>query len=206
MTNLHQPTTVRFFFDPVCPWAWRTSLWIREVTKVRPVVVTWDFLSLQAVNHGKETLKETHFKSEQTFRTMALLRRRHDAQAANDAIDRLYLAVGEAAHTRKEDIGQADIVDTAIQTIGLDPALRAEAMEDSTTLADVLRSHEEAIALGGFGVPTLVLNSEAHTYPEKGTFGPVISAVPEGEDAGDLWDHVTALLRRPEFFELKRSR
>jgi 2-hydroxychromene-2-carboxylate isomerase len=137
---------------------------------------------------------------------MALLRRRHDAQTANDAIDRLYLAVGEAAHTRKEDIGQADIVDAALQSVGLDPSLRAEAMEDSTTLADVLRSHEEAVALGGFGVPTLVLFSETQTYPEKGTFGPVISAVPEGEDAGDLWDHMTALLQRPEFFELKRSR
>jgi hypothetical protein len=79
-------------------------------------------------------------------------------------------------------------------------------MEDPTTLEDALRSHEEAVALGGFGVPTLVLHSEAHMYPEKGTFGPVISDVPKGEDAGDLWDHITALLRRPEFFELKRSR
>ena len=70
-------TSLRFYFDPVCPWAWRTSLWIREVAKVRPLSIEWDILSLQAVNKGKDSLKETHFKSEKGFRIMALLRRKY---------------------------------------------------------------------------------------------------------------------------------
>ena len=34
----------------------------------------------------------------------------------------------------------------------------------------------------------------------------VIDKVPEGEEAGELWDHVKSLARQQSFFELKRSR
>ncbi len=43
-------TSINFHFDPLCPLAWRTALWIREVRKVRPVDVTWRFFSLEVVN------------------------------------------------------------------------------------------------------------------------------------------------------------
>ena len=39
-----------------------------------------------------------------------------------------------------------------------------------------------------------------------GMFGPVINPVPEGEDAGELWDRFVWLMRQPGFFEVKRSR
>ena len=41
-----QKQPVDFYFDPSCPWAWRTALWIQEVEKVRPIEVTWKFFSL----------------------------------------------------------------------------------------------------------------------------------------------------------------
>ncbi|NOK61070.1 MAG: 2-hydroxychromene-2-carboxylate isomerase [Chloroflexi bacterium AL-W] len=205
-TSIASPTTIDFYFDPVCPWAWRTSLWIRAVMQVRPLQVTWRFLSLQAVNKGKETLKESHFRSAPGFRTMALLRRQYPAQEANTYIDQLYLALGQAAHDRKEDIGQTTIVEAALESTQLDPSLVNAALDDPTTLDEVIQSHEQIVARGGFGVPTLVLVDATGKPLEKPGFGPVLDQVPQGEDAGQLWDRVVWLLQRPEFFELKRSR
>ena len=197
-------TSLRFYFDPVCPWAWRTSLWIREVAKVRPLSVEWDFLSLQAVNKGKDSLKETHFKSEKGFRIMALLRRKYGPTEANQLIDKLYLELGQATHDRKEDIGEDSVVLAALKNIGLDESLLPEAMADNSTLDDVLNAHNKIVEQGGFGVPTLVLQNTGGTT--KPAFGPVIDRVPSGDDAGELWDRVEWMMQRPEFFELKRSR
>lgn len=199
-------TAIDFYFDPVCPWAWRTSLWIREVMHVRPIQVTWQFFSLQAINKGKETLKETHFRSAPGFRTMALLRRQYTVHEANTYIDQLYLALGQAAHDRKEDIGQNTVVEAALESLQLDPTLVTAALDDPTTLDDVIQSHEHIVAMGGFGVPTLVLVDPTGNPLQKPGFGPVLDQVPQGEDAGQLWDRVVWLLQRPEFFELKRSR
>ena len=44
------PVTVNFHFDPLCPLAWRTALWIREARSVRPVDVHWRLFSLEIVN------------------------------------------------------------------------------------------------------------------------------------------------------------
>src|SRR4051794_19004916 len=81
---------VDFYFDVACPWAWRTSEWIREVEKVRPIEVTWKFLSLREVNRKADQASEAHAKSHATFPLMALARERE----GNEAVNRLYLALG----------------------------------------------------------------------------------------------------------------
>jgi predicted DsbA family dithiol-disulfide isomerase len=198
-----ETTKMKFYFDPVCPWAWRTSQWIRQVQTVRPLEVEWDFLSLKAVNSGTNTLKDSHFQSEASFRIMALIRR-HDANA-NDIINKLYIAFGKARHEKGQNIGDEAVVKAILSEAGLDTSLFEQAMEDETSLDDVQKSHDSAIALGGFGVPTLAIVREDGSLT-KGMFGPVIDQVPEGEDAAQLWERVSWLMERPEFFELKRSR
>lgn len=191
---------VTFYFDPVCPWAWRASLWIREVAKVRPIKIHWQFLSLAAVNAGQDSLKEAHSQSEASFRAMALARR----SGGEEAVDKLYLALGKARHERKEELNKAEVIEAALKEAGLDAALLSQALDDPSTLDEVQRSHSSVVGRKGFGVPTLVVKDGDRESPAM--FGPVISKVPQGEEAGQLWDRVEWLMWQPDFFELKRNR
>jgi predicted DsbA family dithiol-disulfide isomerase len=188
---------VTFYFDPICPWAYRTSVWVREARKVRPLEIEWRFLSLMAVNSGSENLKEVHGMSITPFRMMALARR----EVGPEAVDRLYLDIGTARHERNENIGDESTLGSIVSAAGLDPTLVARAMEDESTMADVEADHQKAVDMGAFGVPTIEIDHDRH-----GFFGPVISEVPEGEGAGQLWDHFSWMIEQPYFYEIKRGR
>ena len=192
----HGRTTVDFYLDPICPWSWRTSLWIREVAKVRPIDVHWKFLSLEEINRPAGTLKDSHLQSRGPFRVMTLARRRDGDEAA----DRLYLAFGKARHDRGEDLSDESVVRAAIEEAGFSPSLLDEALQDPTTEQEYLAEHKAVVARGGFGVATLEIDGS------DPIFGPVIQPVPEGEEAGQLFDHVAAMSTKKYFFELKRSR
>jgi hypothetical protein len=49
------------------------------------------------------------------------------------------------------------------------------------------------------GTPTIHVNDTAF-------FGPVITRIPRGEDAGRIWDASLTLAGYPHFYELKRER
>lgn len=188
---------IDFYFDPSCPWAWRTSLWIREVQQVRPIDVTWKILSLAEINKENDYAAESHGHSHATFRIFLLARDR----AGNEGVDRLYLALGQARHDRKESLGDPAIVDRALTEAGLDPAWRTEAAGRADLEDRVQTEHRDGVErLGGFGVPTISIEGR------RGFFGPVITEVPTGEAAGELWDHMAWLSDQTYFFEYKRSR
>jgi 2-hydroxychromene-2-carboxylate isomerase len=41
---------IRFYFDPVCPFAWLTSKWVRTVVAQRDYTVDWRFISPRLIN------------------------------------------------------------------------------------------------------------------------------------------------------------
>ena len=41
---------LHFYFDPVCPFAWMTSKWVRMVAAQRDYQVDWRFISLRILN------------------------------------------------------------------------------------------------------------------------------------------------------------
>ncbi len=50
---------INFYFDPVCPFAWMTSKWVRKVMSQRRYSVDWRFISLRLINAQIDY--DTHF-------------------------------------------------------------------------------------------------------------------------------------------------
>jgi 2-hydroxychromene-2-carboxylate isomerase len=189
--------TIRFHFDPLCPWAWQSSKWIREVERVRDIDVEWRLFSLQLINEGREDpLADVHALGTPALRTLAIVRR----EGGNDGVGHAYEALGNRVHERGEQLSP-EVVAKSLADIGLDPSLVDRALEDDSTIAAVKAEHDAAVAqAGAFGVPTIVLSSG------RGIFGPVISSAPTEEEAGEMWDRVAWLTEKDYFFELKRER
>lgn len=188
---------IRFHFDPLCPWAWEGSKWIREAAKVRDLDVDWRLFSLNIVNADKEDpLADEHLKGTPALRTLVLVRR----EAGSDGVGEVYRAIGKRIHEGDEDLAPG-VVRAALEDAGFDEGLVDQALGDDSTMDAVRAEHDAAVSeVGAFGVPTIVCESGS------GIFGPVVARAPSGEKAGELWDHVRALAELDDFFELKRER
>lgn len=203
---------LHFYFDPVCPFAWITSKWVRMVAAQRDYRIDWRFISLRIVNadvdyatHFPSYYEEGHTAGLKLLRVAARTRATH----GRDAVGPLYEALGSRLFdtARERSLAAAeqaarDLVESALSEAGL-PAELADALDD-TAFDDELRGEtEEALALTGRDVGTPIL----HFQPPTGTafFGPVISRLPSAEDAVALWDHVIGLAGFAGFAEIKRS-
>ncbi|MGV9884160.1 mycothiol-dependent nitroreductase Rv2466c family protein [Streptomyces sp. NPDC003006] len=188
---------VDFWFDPVCPYTWITSRWLREVERVRDVTVRWRVMSLAVLNEGLEVDPEDpgglygeYMKAH--GRVCAAVRERH----GNDALGRYFDALGQRVHERQDWTGMT----AALAEAGLPADLEAVAM--TTEYDAVVRaSHEEGTALVGEDVGTPVLAVDG----VGAVFGPVVSPAPRGEAAGRLWDGVVLMAGVECFYEFKRA-
>jgi 2-hydroxychromene-2-carboxylate isomerase len=185
-----------FYFDPLCPWAWRTSRWIREVQSHQPLEVEWKLFSL-GLNNNSPTNEMLA-----PLRALVLARR----EGGNQAVGRLYKALGDATHEKGLKPWEAGVWETifpkALTKAELSPNLFAAAQADPSTLEDLKTEHQEAVdKYQAYGVPWLVKAGQ-----DFGFNGPVISEVPEGKIALELWEHFSWLLTQPYFYEIKRAR
>ncbi|MDZ5078560.1 DsbA family protein [Nesterenkonia sp. HG001] len=189
---------VDFWFDPLCPFAWVTSRWIREVAQVRDVEVTWNVMSLGVLNEADRPSPAED--AEQLARWIPS-RAATAVQLAHgqEEVGRFYTAVGTEIH----DNGNKDFADAtakALRELGLAEAILEEAQTDVNDEA-MRSSHEQGISLVGQDVGTPIVAFQGTAF-----FGPVITRIPRGEEAGRLFDASVALASYPYFFELKRSR
>lgn len=193
---------VDLWFDPACPFAWVTSRWLLEVEKVRPIAPRWRIMSLYVLNEDKDVPDEYR---ESTKRAMGNVRVVAAAAAkhGDEVVGRLYTELGTRLHNEglgKEPERLREIRESALEAAGLAKELADAA--DSDEWDDAIRaSHNEGIELVGQEVGTPVIRVGANAF-----FGPVITKIIRGEDAGRLWDGVLAVTSFEDFFELKRSR
>jgi len=194
-----EPTQLDFWFDPLCPWAWITSRWVLEVEKVRPVQARWHVMSLAVLNEDKEDMSERYKELMQKAWGPVRVCIAAEQKFGPEVLLPLYTAIGTRFHNEKQERDRATI-EAALAEAGL-PAELADAAE-STEYDEALRaSHKDGMDRVGYEVGTPVISVEGASF-----FGPVVSPIPRGEDAGRLWDGVLLVARTDGFFELKRSR
>ncbi|PWU61270.1 hypothetical protein DLE60_06540 [Micromonospora globispora] len=187
-----------FFFDPACPWTWRTSRWLVAVAEARGLSIEWRAFSLAILSEGNiaPQYAESLAASGRALRLVEALR----AEGRHDDIARLYAELGTRSHDAGNPLSDK-IVTAAVEAAGLEEA--APALDDERWDQQVRESHALSYASAGpdIGSPVLMVPGA-----QRGIHGPILTEVPGTEDALTIWDSLLPLLRLPTFHELKRGR
>ena len=193
-----RPESVDFHFDVMCPYAYQTSLWIREVRDLTRLTVNWRFFSLEEINRqqGKKHPWEREWSyGWSMMRIGALLRRKSMAD-----LDAWYGRAGRALHVEGHKPHEKAVAQHLLEELGFDPGLVDQAMADPTTSDEVMAEHQRVLDAGGYGVPTMF-------FPDgQCLFGPVLIDPPTGQAARRLWEAVVAWTEFPHLYELQRPK
>lgn len=204
---------LEFFFDPICPFAWITSRWVNEVSSQRDYAVEWRFICLAIINEDADysnfppNYPLLHGLGKRLLRITAAVRE----EFGNEAVARFYTACGEHLHHRGVSMsifGGEPIPVDLIENILSDAELPVSLTEQADNGAhDVLLRAETELAFSRTGpdVGTPILTFAPGTDTEASLFGPVISSIPRGKQAVELWAAVETMARTPGFAELKRT-
>jgi 2-hydroxychromene-2-carboxylate isomerase len=190
---------VTFWFDPSCPFTWRTSRWLLAVTQARGLTIDWRLMSLAILNADKPVPERFRVRQEGGRRAARLLVA-VDEKYDSEAVERLYTEIGTRVHDEGRDLDDR-VVNEALADAGL-PGHLITALDDDQMDEFLVESHEEGQERAGteVGSPILAVGDG------PGFFGPVVVPVPEGESAEKLFDAVRLLSAVPEFSELKTAR
>ena len=109
--------TVKFWFDPSCPWAWMTSRWVDEVSSLRGFDVEWKVMSLAVLNEDQDVSEEYRAFFPRALRYTRLTQAAQELHGQK-TVKALYDALGARIHLG----GSTDpdeVIPAALAEVGL---------------------------------------------------------------------------------------
>ena len=203
MTTASNTSVVDFWFDPVCPYSWTASRWLREVEQRRPLRVRHHVMSLFLLNEHRTDVTADYRRNVESSRGPSRVATAAATRFGEQVLDAWYTAFGELVfdHWRRPSSAEYHVaVRAALAGVGL-PGDLEDAMESDEHDEALRRSHASGVAPIGGEVGTPIVHIDGVAF-----FGPVLNAIPRGDDAVRVFDGARLLAGYPQFFELKRTR
>lgn len=188
--------------DPSCPFAWITYRWLTEVERTTSLRLTVRLVSLAVVNEHRELDEWYRTFNDHAWapaRVMAAVAAEH----GDDSARRFYEAFGahfHVQHDTADDVDRRGVALRALADVDLPETVGAAADDErwDTRMRLETRSTLERVGLD-VGVPLIEIDGHIAS-------GPVLSAIPTGTAATDLYRAVRTLSAHLGFVRFERAR
>lgn len=205
MTANGKPVAVDFYYDFLCPWAYRASEWIREVQQqLGPdkLKVNWRMFPLEQVNSDQDpSWKIWEQPDDFASRGMEMFRGAVAAwnQDQGEKFEKFHQLVFRTRHGEHTVDGERPTIHQIAEEAGLDMEQFHRDFADRSLLSRIGEDYEHARErLGVFGVPTLVFENDESAYVK-------MLPKPPAEEVLAVWEDLhRTIANRPYIYEVKR--
>jgi hypothetical protein len=193
---------IQLYIDPCCPFAWIAYQWLAEVRRHRAVGLGLHLMSLAMLNEDQSISLGYRRLLAHTWGP-ARVAAAAVQQNGPDVLAPLYEAMARrifagADHYRVIRQGLLSLIVDALAEVEL-PARLADAAGSGAHDGLLRASNNAAMAPLGGGVGTPIIHLSTAAF-----FGPVMTAVPRGSEALNVFDGLRLLAGYPRLFEIKR--
>ena len=108
MTTTPDSNVVDFWFDPVCPYSWTASRWLREVEQRRPLRVRQHVMSLYLLNEHRTDVSADYRHHVESSRGPSRVATAAVTRFGEEVLDGFYTAFGEVVFDRWRRPSSAD--------------------------------------------------------------------------------------------------